>query len=41
MKIIHVFSRSTGTERRQLLQSILRAEDDNDEDEDESPDDEV
>ena len=33
--------RSTGNERRQLLQSILRAEDENDEDEDEAPDDEV
>ena len=33
--------RSTGTERRQLLQSILRAEDENDEDEDEAPDDEA
>merc|ERR1711997_1122764 len=32
---------SSGTERRQLLQSILRAEDENDEDEDEAPDDEV
>merc|ERR1711881_358684 len=34
-------NRSTGNERRQLLQSILRAEDENDEDEDEAPDDEV
>merc|ERR1712066_545928 len=31
--------RSTGNERRQLLQSILRADDENDEDEDEAPDD--
>merc|ERR1711981_581318 len=34
-------NRSTGNERRQLLQSILRAEDENEEDEDEAPDDEV
>merc|ERR1719412_489512 len=34
-------NRSTGSERRQLLQSILRAEDENEEDEDEAPDDEV
>ena len=41
--IMHViiYIRSTGNERRQLLQSILRAEDENDEDEDEAPDDEV
>merc|ERR1712024_244037 len=32
---------SSGTERRQLLQSILRAEDEGDEDENETPDDEV
>merc|ERR1719411_1403756 len=32
---------STGNERRQLLQSILRAEDENDEDEDEAPDEDV
>jgi hypothetical protein len=36
-----LFCRSTGTERRNLLQSILRQEDDNEEDEDEAPDDEV
>merc|ERR1712083_938057 len=34
-------NRSTGTERRQLLHSILTREADNDEDEDEAPDDEV
>ena len=34
-------NRSTGSERRQLLTSILRAEDENEEDEDEAPDDEV
>ena len=34
-------NRSTGTERRQLLQNILRAEDENEEEEDEAPDDEV
>merc|ERR1712141_779104 len=34
-------NRSTGSERRELLQSILRAEDENDEDENETPDDEV
>merc|ERR1712001_294257 len=34
-------NRSTGSERRELLQSILRADDENDEDEDEAPDDEV
>ena len=34
-------NRSTGSERRQLLQSILRAEDENEEEEDEAPDDEV
>ena len=34
-------NRSTGTERRQLLQSILRCEDEEQEDEDEAPDDEV
>merc|ERR1712203_1274730 len=33
--------RSTGSERHQLLQSILRAEEDNEEEEDEAPDDEV
>ena len=38
---IIIYIRSTGNERRQLLQSILRAEDENDEDEDEAPDDEV
>merc|ERR1719330_1528375 len=34
-------NRSTGGERRELLQSILRAEDEGDEDENETPDDEV
>merc|ERR1711997_371455 len=34
-------NRSTGNERRQLLQSILRCEDEEQEDEDEAPDDEV
>merc|ERR1719328_927606 len=34
-------NRSTGNERRQLLQNILRAEDENEEEEDEAPDDEV
>ena len=34
-------NRSTGNERHQLLQSILRAEEDNEEEEDEAPDDEV
>merc|ERR1711994_112433 len=34
-------NRSTGSERRQLLQNILRAEDENEEEEDEAPDDEV
>ena len=38
---ILLYIRSTGNERRQLLQSILRADDENDEDEDEAPDDEV
>ena len=38
---IIIYIRSTGNERRQLLQSILRADDENDEDEDEAPDDEV
>merc|ERR1712024_327972 len=34
-------NKSTGNERHQLLQSILRAEDENEEEEDEAPDDEV
>jgi len=34
-------NKSTGNERHQLLQSILRAEEDNEEEEDEAPDDEV
>jgi len=34
-------NRSTGTERRELLQSILRADDQDDEEENEAPDDEV
>merc|ERR1712038_1133722 len=34
-------NRSAGNERRQLLQNILRAEDENEEEEDEAPDDEV
>ena len=39
--IYHILNRSTGNERRQLLQNILRAEDENEEEEDEAPDDEV
>ena len=38
---IFLKNRSTGNERHQLLQSILRAEEDNEEEEDEAPDDEV
>merc|ERR1711937_139405 len=34
-------NKSTGNERHQLLQSILRAEEDNEEEEEEAPDDEV
>ena len=34
-------NRSTGSERRELLQSILRADDQEDEEENEAPDDEV